>query len=135
MSETILTVKNLKKYYPVYGGILYSKIAEVHAVDDVSFEIKRGETLGIVGESGCGKSTLGKTILRLYEPSAGDVFFEGKRLADLPKNELRSIRREMQMIFQDPAESLNSRHTIGHILEEPFIIQKLVLHRKEKKKF
>lgn len=134
MSETLLSVKNLKKYYPVYGGVLYRKVAEVHAVDEVSFDLKAGETLGIVGESGCGKSTLGKTLLRLYEPTSGDILFEGKKINELPKLELRSLRREMQMIFQDPAESLNSRHTVGHILEEPFIIQKIGTEEERKER-
>ncbi|MBN1379451.1 MAG: ATP-binding cassette domain-containing protein [Gammaproteobacteria bacterium] len=122
MNGVLLSVKNLKMYYPVRGGILLRQTGELRAVDDVSFEIKYGETLGLVGESGCGKSTVAKTLLRLYEPTAGQIVFQGRDLAKISKKEMRSLRQEMQIIFQDPAESLNTRHTVGSILEEPFVI-------------
>jgi oligopeptide/dipeptide ABC transporter ATP-binding protein len=121
-SDDCLTVKDLKMHFPVYGGIFRRKKGKVYAVDGVSFSIKPGETVGLVGESGCGKTTAGRTILRLYKPTAGDVMFKGNNISHLPKKEMRDLRRDMQMIFQDPFESLNSRHTIGEILEEPFII-------------
>jgi len=123
--DVLLKVTGLKKHYPVRGGILFRQIATNYAVDDVSFHINKGETLGIVGESGCGKSTVAKTVLRLYEPTAGTVEFEGRDILQLSPAELRELRRNMQIIFQDPMESLNSRHTVGTILTEPFIIHKL----------
>ena len=98
------------------------QIATVFAVTDISFAIWKGETLGLVGESGCGKSTLGRTLMRLYPSTAGKIFFQGEDITDWPEKNLHKIRKEIQIIFQDPYESLNSRHTIGHILEEPFII-------------
>jgi len=122
MNEYLLEVNHLKKYFPVRSGVLRRQTAKVHAVDDISFTIRPGETLGLVGESGCGKTTVGRTILRLYEPSGGDVCFKGKNLFALGKRETMDLRRKMQMIFQDPFESLNSRHTVGYILEEPFVI-------------
>jgi peptide/nickel transport system ATP-binding protein len=123
--DILLQVENLKMHYPVRGGILFRQVARNHAVDGVSFHIRKGETLGIVGESGCGKSTVAKAILRLYEPTAGTVLFEGIDILKLPSAQMRSLRKEMQIIFQDPVESLNSRHTVGAILEEPFVIHKL----------
>lgn len=122
MTEYLLEVKNLKMHFPIYGGVLWRKIGTVYAVDGVSFNVKAGETLGLVGESGCGKTTAGRAIMRLYPPSGGDVLFEGKSMSLLRHKDLRELRRNMQMIFQDPFESLNSRHTIGEILEEPFLI-------------
>lgn len=122
MSDTLLEVSRLKMYFPVRGGIFRRKIGNVYAVDDVSFSIKTGETLGLVGESGCGKTTVGRAILRLYTPTEGEVHFNGARINDLDSRALRTLRREMQMIFQDPFESLNSRQTVGEILEEPFRI-------------
>ena len=119
---SLLQVRGLKMHFPVHGGILYRKLATVYAVDGVDFEIEAGETLGLVGESGCGKSTVGRSLLKLYEPTAGEVRFEGKNVAEIRGSELRSLRAEMQMIFQDPFESLNPRHTVGSILEEPFVI-------------
>jgi len=121
----LLKVTGLKKHYPIRGGILFRQIATNYAVDDVSFHINKGETLGIVGESGCGKSTVAKTILRLYEPTAGSIEFEGSDIVTLSSAEMRDLRKNMQIIFQDPMESLNSRHTVGTILTEPFIIHKL----------
>lgn len=123
-NEPILRVKNLRKFFPIHSGIFYRHTGDVHALDDVSFDVYQGETLGIVGESGCGKSTLGKTILQLYAPTAGHVEFEGDNLEEIPAKQLRELRKEMQMIFQDPMESLNARMSVGTIIEEPFIIHK-----------
>jgi oligopeptide/dipeptide ABC transporter ATP-binding protein len=120
----LLRVDGLKMYFPVKGGILRHKIGNVHAVDGVSFSITAGRTRGLVGESGCGKTTVGRSILRLYTPTAGEVWFNGDNLMLADRHRLRAARRNMQMIFQDPFESLNSRHTVGEILEEPFIIHK-----------
>jgi peptide/nickel transport system ATP-binding protein len=120
--DVLLKVQDLKMHYPIRGGVLFRQIANNYAVDGVSFEINRGETLGIVGESGCGKSTVAKAILRLYEPTAGAIEFDGKDIINMSKPDLREIRQDMQIIFQDPMESLNSRHTVGTILEEPFVI-------------
>ncbi|MBB6284388.1 ABC transporter ATP-binding protein [Geobacillus subterraneus] len=122
MSEPLLEVKGLKKYFPITGGIFGKQIGTVKAVDDVTFTVYRGETLGIVGESGCGKSTTGRMLLRLIEPTDGSITFEGKEMKDLSKAELRRLRRDMQMIFQDPFASLNPRHTVEKILEEPLIV-------------
>jgi oligopeptide/dipeptide ABC transporter ATP-binding protein len=125
MSEYLLEVEHLKMHFPVLGGVFRRQIGKVHAVDDVSFKIKPGETVGLVGESGCGKTTVGRSILRLYEPTEGAVIFFGKDMSRLGREALRGVRRDMQMIFQDPFESLNSRQTIGNILEEPFVIHKI----------
>ena len=124
-SGVCLSVKNLKMHFPTHGGIFKRQTGRVYAVDGVSFQINKGETVGLVGESGCGKTTVGRSILRLYEPTAGEVEFENKNIINLPAKDLRALRRNMQMIFQDPFESLNSRHTIGEILEEPFVIHKI----------
>jgi oligopeptide transport system ATP-binding protein len=121
-TQPLIKVENLKKYFPIKGGLLGKDIGQVKAVDDVSFFINKGETLGIVGESGCGKSTTGRTILRLLEPTEGKIYFEGRDITNLSSNEMRKVRREMQMVFQDPFASLNPRHTIGKILEEPLIV-------------
>ena len=118
----LLEVKNLKKYFPIKGGLFNKTIAQVKAVDDVRFFIKEGETLGIVGESGCGKSTTGRAVLRLHEPTAGEVVFDGIDLVKLGKEELRVKRRNMQLIFQDPYSSLNPRMTVGDIVGEPLEI-------------
>lgn len=120
--SNILEVKNLKKYFPVKGGFFNKTVAHVKAVDDISFFIKEGETLGIVGESGCGKSTMGRAVLRLHEPTAGEVIFDGIDIAKLGKEELRVKRRDMQLIFQDPYSSLNPRMTVGDIVGEPLEI-------------
>ena len=122
---SLLTVQNLKMYYPVRGGVFHRTRAVCKAVDGVSFALEEGETLGLVGESGCGKSTVAKSVVRLLKPTAGTVVFEGHDITRSRPGALRSLRRQMQMVFQDPAESLNPRHTIGQILEEPFVIQKL----------
>ncbi|MFP8890724.1 ABC transporter ATP-binding protein [Natrialbaceae archaeon A-CW2] len=112
-------VRNLKKYYPVTGGILNRTVDEVKAVDDVSFDIQEGETLGLVGESGCGKSTLGFTLMRMYEATAGSIKFEDHELTGLSSRQLRPIRKDMQLIFQDPASSLDPRMTVQTIIDEP----------------
>ena len=120
--SVILSVKNLHKRFPVKGGLLSREVASVQAVTDVSFEINKGETLGLVGESGCGKSTLGKCILRLIEPTSGEVQFEGKPVTGTSKSEMRALRRNMQIIFQDPFASLNPRMSVEQILSEPLEI-------------
>ncbi len=125
MSEYLMEVKDLVKHFPIHGGVFFREIAKVNALNGVSFKIKKGETLGVVGESGCGKSTMGKAILRLYEPTSGSVLFNGKDIAKLNSKDLQVARKDMQMIFQDPYESLNSRHTIGDIIAEPFVIHKM----------
>lgn len=130
--EKLLEIKNLKKYFPVKEGVFRRTVAHVKAVDDISFHIKRGETLGLVGESGCGKSTAGRTILRLLEATAGEVWFEGKNLVELGKTELREMRKEMQIIFQDPYASLNPRMTVSDIVGEPIDIHNLASSKKER---
>ena len=132
MAEALLRVKNLKKYFPIRGGLFSREVARVHAVDDVSIDIIKGETLGLVGESGCGKSTTGRCILRLIEPTAGEVIFEGKDVTALDKRSLRHLRRDMQIIFQDPYASLNPRMTVGSIIGEALVIHKLAKTRKER---
>ncbi|GAA0351700.1 ABC transporter ATP-binding protein [Bacillus horti] len=121
MSETILEVNNLKKYFPIRGGVFQKTIGHVKAVDDISFTMKKGETLGLVGESGCGKSTVGRTIVRLYDKTEGDVIFEGVDVHKLSKNKLRSLRPKMQLVFQDPFSSLNPRLRIGDSIGEALL--------------
>src|SRR5882672_3836563 len=130
MPDALLKVRNLKKYFPIRGGLFSREIARVHAVDDVSFDILPGETLGLVGESGCGKSTTGRSILRLIEPTSGEVTFQGKNVTTLDKRSLRALRKEMQIIFQDPYASLNPRMTVGSIIGEALVIHKLAPTRK-----
>jgi oligopeptide transport system ATP-binding protein len=126
VGETLLEVKDLKMYFPVTAGFLVQKkVADVRAVDDVSFEVKHGETLGLVGESGCGKSTTGRAILQLHRPTDGSVLFDGDDLTLLSGNDLRAYRRRMQMIFQDPYSSLNPRMSVGSIVAEPMVIHGL----------
>ncbi|NNK79339.1 MAG: ATP-binding cassette domain-containing protein [Litoreibacter sp.] len=115
----LVSVRNLKMHFPIYGGLMRRRVGEVKAVDGISFEIFEGETLGLVGESGCGKSTVGRTILRLYEATAGDVIIDGKEIAHAEPEELRRMRPTMQMIFQDPQASLNPRMTVRDIVGEP----------------
>lgn len=122
MSGPLLQIENLRTYFPVRGGVFMRARAQCKAVDGVSLTIWPGETLGLVGESGCGKSTLGKSVARLVKPTGGRILFEGTDLANLGTRELKPFRRQIQMIFQDPADSLNSRLTVGSMLEEPFII-------------
>ena len=125
MTNPLLAVDDLKMYFPVHGGVMRRRVAQVFAVDGVSFEIQAGETLGLVGESGCGKTTVGRTILRLYRPTGGRVSFDGRDIMSLDRGSLQELRRDMQIIFQDPYESLNARHTIQEILEEPFRIHRI----------
>jgi oligopeptide transport system ATP-binding protein len=133
MAETpLLRVKNLKKYFPIRGGLFSREVARVHAVDDISFEIIKGETLGLVGESGCGKSTTGRCILRLIEPTAGEVWFGEQNVTTLDKRSLRHLRRDMQIIFQDPYASLNPRMTVGSIIGEALVIHKLAKTKRER---
>ena len=121
----LLSVRNLKKYFPIREGLLGRPGLRVHAVDDVSFDLQRGEILGLVGESGCGKSTTGRLILRLLEPTSGEVYFENENIFNANTRRMRALRREIQIIFQDPYASLNPRLTIGATLEEPLIIHKI----------
>jgi oligopeptide transport system ATP-binding protein len=121
----LVEIKHVKKYFPIRKGVLQREVARVHAVDDVSFAVQEGETLGLVGESGCGKSTLGRTIVRLLEPTAGEIIFQGRRIEELSSRQLRPLRREMQMVFQDPYASLNPRKRVGTIIGDPMKIHKL----------
>lgn len=123
--DWLVEVRHLKKHFPVRRGVLKRVVGNVQAVDNVSFRIHRGETLGLVGESGCGKSTTGRVILQLLEPTAGDVVFDGQNLVTMPRDELRPLRKRMQIIFQDPYSSLNPRMTIGGILTEPLEIHNI----------
>ena len=121
--EVLLRAEHVKKYFPIKDGVVIQReVARVHAVDDVSFEIRAGETLGLVGESGCGKSTLGRCIIRLYDLSGGKIVFEGRDISKLSRRALRPIRREMQMVFQDPYASLNPRKRVSTILSDPLEI-------------
>jgi oligopeptide transport system ATP-binding protein len=123
--EILVEVKNLKKHFPILRGVLRRQVGAVQAVDGVTFNIYKGETLGLVGESGCGKSTTGRTILQLLEPTDGQVLYEGQELTALNKNEMRKARRHMQMIFQDPYASLNPRMSVGSIVGEPLQIHNI----------
>ncbi|WP_442598375.1 ABC transporter ATP-binding protein [Neobacillus sp. D3-1R] len=133
MSELLLEVNGLKKYFPITGGLFGKKQGDVKAVDDVSFYVRKGETLGIVGESGCGKSTTGRLLMRLIEASDGKIMFEDKEITSMSKSELRKTRRDIQMVFQDPYASLNPRHSIEQILEEPLIVHGIGTKEERKK--
>ncbi|GMA51119.1 oligopeptide transport ATP-binding protein AppF [Alicyclobacillus contaminans] len=134
MSDALLTVSNLKKYFPIRKGVLRRTVGHVKAVDDVSFTVQKGETLGIVGESGCGKSTMGRSILRLIEPTGGEVKFENTNLTKLSKGSLRTLRQKMQIVFQDPYASLNPKFKIGTILERPMQIHGLYTPAERRKR-
>lgn len=125
MSDVLLEVKNLKKYFKTPRGML-------HAVDDVSFSLERGKTLGVVGESGCGKSTMGRTILRLEEPTSGEVYFEGRDITKISKREMRGLRKDMQLIFQDPFSSLDPRMTVSQAIEEPIKLAGLIKNKNKR---
>ena len=130
--DILLEINNLKMYFPVTSGMLFQRtVAYVKAVDDVTFAVRRGETLGLVGESGCGKTTTGRCILQLYKPTSGQVMFEGQDLTQLGTKQMRAMRREMQVIFQDPYSSLNPRMTAGNIIGEPLIVHGLVKGKNE----
>jgi oligopeptide transport system ATP-binding protein len=131
-NNILVQVRDLKKYFPIRRGVFQRHVGDVKAVDGVSFNIHRGETLGLVGESGSGKTTVGRTMLQLYEPTAGDIIFEDRNLADLPAGELRTMRQRMQIIFQDPYASLNPRMTVGGIVGEPLEVHR-VARGKEKR--
>jgi oligopeptide/dipeptide ABC transporter ATP-binding protein len=124
-TQPLLSVRNLRKEFPIRKGVFARQVGSVKAVNDVSFDVARGETLGVVGESGCGKTTTGRTILRLIEPTSGEVRFEGRDVRSMGTSELRALRREMQIIFQDPVSSLNPRMTVGAIIREGLTIHEL----------
>jgi oligopeptide transport system ATP-binding protein len=130
-ARPLLEVRNLVKHFPVHGGFLSREVARVHAVNGVSFSVARGETLGLVGESGCGKSTTGRCVLRLIEPTSGEVWFEGKEVTAMDRAQLRGAARAMQIIFQDPYASLNPRMTVAAIIGEALVIHKLAKTREE----
>ena len=121
----LLRVENLRQHFPVRGGLMMRQIGAVKAVDGVSFDIHPGETLGLVGESGCGKSTLGKSVVRLLSPTSGKVFFKGHDITNMRQGAIRPLRQDFQMVFQDPAESLDARMAVGELVAEPLVIQKM----------
>lgn len=133
MAEVLLKVDHLKKYFPITGGVFGKQTGSVKAVDDISFWVNKGETLGLVGESGCGKSTTGRMLMRLTDPTEGQVVFEGKDLVTLSDSDMRKTRKDMQMVFQDPFASLNPRHTVEKILEEPLIVHGIGTKQERKK--
>ena len=126
LNEHILDIRDLKMYFPVTRGLLRKKVADVKAVDGVTLKLKRGETLGLVGESGCGKTTIGRCVLRLYRPNDGQIFFEGKDIIPFPEKEIRETRKKMALIFQDPYSSLDPRQSAGSIVGEPLKIHDMV---------
>ncbi len=124
--ERLVQVRNLKMYFPVKRGLIFDRVVgHVHAVDDITFSVRQGETLGLVGESGCGKSTTGRAVLQIYEPTSGEVHYKGRDITKLKGNDLRHLRRDMQMIFQDPFASLDPRMTVGGIVSEPLEIHNI----------
>jgi peptide/nickel transport system ATP-binding protein len=129
--KILLDVKHLKLYFPVTRGLLKRKVAEVKAVDDVSFKVRVGETVGLVGESGCGKTTVGRSILRLYEPTSGEIYFENQNILKLTRKKMRSLRQKMSLIFQDPYGSLDPRQSAGNIVGEPLLIHHMVKSKVE----
>jgi len=131
--EPLVEVRGLEKHFPINAGLLQRQVGAVRAVDGLDFDVLRGETLGLVGESGCGKSTTARLITRLLEPTAGTISFEGRDIAGLSRKELKPLRREMQMIFQDPYSSLNPRKTVGSIIGEPFIIHEVETDERKRK--
>ena len=134
MTEPLLEVRGLKKYFPIRGGVFMKVVAHVHAVDDIGFHIMPGETLGLVGESGCGKSTVGRTLIQLYEPDGGEVTFDGHQLEKMSPKELAPIRKSLQMIFQDPYESLNPRLSVEDILMESYLVHKVGTRKENRMK-
>lgn len=128
-NDVLLRVEDLKMHFPIFRGLIRRQVGAVHAVDGVSFDVRRGETLGLVGESGCGKSTTGRSILQLYKPTSGKIMFDDVNLVELKSNDMRLMRRKMQMIFQDPYASLNPRMTIGEIVGEPLLVHNIVSDR------
>lgn len=130
-TDTLVSIKNIKKYFPIKGGVLKRTVGHVKAVDDVSLDIIKGETLGIVGESGAGKSTLGRIMIRLLDPTAGQIIFDGKDISRLSQRGMRPHRRQMQMVFQDPFASLNEKMSVGELIEEPLVVQ-TALKKKER---
>jgi ABC-type oligopeptide transport system ATPase subunit len=130
-SENLLEVRNLTKHFPIKKGVFRRVVGHVKAVDDISFDIKRGKTLGLVGESGCGKTTAGRTILKLHEPTAGEVIFKEHSVFELPKSELKAMRTRMQIIFQDPYSSLNPRLPVFELVGEALREHKIVRNSRE----
>ena len=132
--EPLMEVRDLVKHFPLTSGIIFQrKVGAVQAVDGISFDVMRGETLGLVGESGCGKSTTARLLLRLMDPTSGSIRFEGQEIADLSGGRLKTLRQDMQMIFQDPYSSLNPRKTIGSIISDPFVIHGIKQTKAERK--
>ena len=128
--DALVEISNLKVYFPIKSGILLDRhVGDIKAVDDVTLSVRRGETLGLVGESGCGKSTIGRAAIRLYEPTAGSIVFDGEDISRLSEVKMQPLRRRMQMIFQDPFASLNPRHSIGRIVGEPMRVHNLQTRR------